>query len=73
MCVKPTLWDVDSERASRNLLPGKRHIDGVRPLQDGNIGAAENTVPFVLQDNLHRIPPTIWINNDDAYISSTRP
>lgn len=70
---EPTLWDVDSEGASGNLLPCKGHVDGVRSLQDGNIGAPENTVAFVLQDNLHCIPPTVWIHNDDAYISSTRP
>lgn len=70
---EPTLWDVDSEGASGNLLPSKGHVDGVRSLQDGNIGAPENTVAFVLQDNLHCIPPTVRIHNDDAYISSTRP
>lgn len=72
-CSEPTLWHVDSEGASGNLLPSKGHVDGVRSLQNGNIGAPENTVAFVLQDNLHCIPPTVWIHNDDAYISSTRP
>lgn len=66
-----TLWDVDSERASGNLLPSKGHIDGVRSLQDRNICAPENTVTFVLQDDLHRIPATVWINNDHADISRT--
>lgn len=68
---EPTLRDVDSERASGNLLSSKCHIDGVGALQDGNIGAAENTVTFVLQHNLHCIPATVCIHNDDAHVSGT--
>lgn len=71
--VKPTARDVDSERTSGNLLSSKRHINDMRPLQNGDISAPENTVASVLQDNLYCVSPASRVHNDDANITSPRP
>lgn len=71
--LEQTFRDADSERASGNLLPSEGHTDGVRALQDGDIGAAENTVTSVLQHNLHCVPPAVGVHDDDAYVPGSRP
>lgn len=69
--VIPTSRDVDSERTSGNLLSSKSHIDNMRPLQNGDIGAPENTVASVLQEDLHRVSSAVGVHNDDADIPCT--
>ena len=71
--AKPTLRDVDGERTSGNLLPGEGHVDGVGPLQDGHVRAPEDTVPSVLQDNLHCVPAAVGVHDDDAHVSGSGP
>lgn len=71
--LEQTFRDADSERTSGNLLPSKGHTDGVRALQDGDIGAAEYTVTSVLQHNLHCVPPAVGVHDDDAYVPGSRP
>lgn len=71
--TKPTLWDVDSERASGNLLPRKGHVDGVRPLQHRDVGTPKNAIALILQDNLHCVPPPVGVHDHDANISGPSP
>jgi len=64
-----TLGDVHGERASGDLLPGEGDVDGVRSLQLRDVAAAQDTVPFVLQHNLHGVPPATRVHDDDAHVS----
>lgn len=64
---------MDGERASGNLLPGKSHVDGVRPLQHRDVGAPKNAIALVLQDDLHCVPSPVGVHDNDAYISSPGP
>lgn len=68
-----TLCNVDSERAPGYLLACKQHVDGVRPFQHRTIGATENTVALILQDELHGVLFALRINDyhTDVAITST--
>ena len=68
---RPTLRNVDGERAPGNLLACERDVDGVRPLQNGAVGATEDAVPLVLQHDLHRVPPAVRVHDDHTHIPST--
>lgn len=62
---------MDGERASGYLLPSKRHIDNMRPLQDRAIGATENTVPLVFQNDLDSVSSALGVHDDYTHVSST--
>lgn len=68
-----TLCNVDCERTLGDLLASKQHMDGVRPLQHRTIGATENTVTLILQDELHCVLFALRIDDDhtDVTITST--
>lgn len=67
-----TLRDVDNKRALGDLLACKQYVDGVRALQYGTIGASENTVALVLQDELHRVLFALRVDDDHADVAITR-
>lgn len=66
-----TLCDVDSVWALGDLLPSKQYVDGVRPFQHRTIRATENTVTFILQDELHCVLFALRINDDHADVAIT--
>lgn len=66
-----TLCDVDSEWALGDLLACKQHVDSVRALQHGTIGATENTVTLILQDKLDCVLLPLRIDDDHADIAMT--
>lgn len=66
-----TLCDVDSKRALGDLLACEEHMNLVRALQNRTIGATENTVPFVFQDELHRVLFALRIDDDHTDIAIT--
>ncbi len=66
-----TFCDVDSERALGDLLACKQHVNSVRPFQHGTIGATENTVALILQDELHCVLFALRINDDHTDIAIT--
>lgn len=64
-----TFCDVDSVGALGDLLASKQHTDGVGPLHHGPVGTTENTVPFVLQDELYCVLFTLRVDDDHADIT----
>lgn len=64
-----TLGDVDGEGALGDLLARKQHVDGVRPLHHGTVGAAEDGVAPVLQDELHRVLVALRVHDDHADVA----
>ena len=64
-----TLQDVDSVRALGDLLACKEYVDGVRALQHGTVGATENAVALILQDELDGVLFALRIDNDHADIA----
>lgn len=67
-----TLGDVNSERTSGYLLASECYIYSVRALQNRAVGAAENTVPLVFQNDLHRVSTTLRVHNDHTNITCSR-
>lgn len=64
-----TLGDVDGEGALGDLLACKQHMDHVRPLHHGTVGAAEDSVATVLQDELHRVLVALRVDDDHADVA----
>ena len=63
-----TFCDVHSERALGDLLAGEEHVDDVRALQHGPVGATEDAVALVLQDELHRVFLALGVDDDHAHV-----
>lgn len=63
-----TFGDVDGEGALGDLLPGEGDVDGVGSLHHGSVGAAESAVALVFQNNLHRVPLTLRVYDDNAHV-----
>lgn len=66
-----TLCDVDSERALGDLLACEQYVDGVRSFQHGTIGATENTVALIFQDELHCVLFALRIDDYHTDIAIT--
>lgn len=64
-----TLGNVDGEGALGDLLACKQHMDGMRPLHHRTVGAAEDGVATVLQDELHRVLVALRVDDDHADVT----
>ena len=61
------------EGAPGDLLAGEGDVDHMGPLQHGPVGAAEHAVPFVLQNDLHRVPPAVGVHDDHTHVPGASP
>lgn len=66
-----TLCNVDIEGALGDLLACKQHVDAVRPLHYGAIGATEYAVALIFQNQLHCVFFALGINDDHTDVAST--